>query len=1081
MTLLDRIVRRPVLVLMAFSSLLLFGGYALLQLPVDQLPEVEPPVISIVTVYPGAGAEDVETKVTEPIERAMSAMPGLDQMLSSSKENMSMITLMMEYGTDLEAAVTDIRQNLDFVKNLLPDDARQPWILKFNTSMLPVYILGVKAKRGELQAYREIVQERLINRLERVPGVGNTMLLNASPREVVVEVDRKRLQDRGLSLLGLVQVLGAQNLSVPAGRLETGDLDMPVSVPGDYKNLEQIRWTLVGMGAADALAGADRADVPTAPYLALGQVYLRDVADVRIGLPDRRNIAKHDTQEAMWVLVFKKSGANTLDVVSRVKENIAEFQKDLPHGLEILPLLDGSEFIRNTVDNLTRTVMIGGVLVLVVVLVFLRRIRPSLVVAVAIPSSMIAVFAGMYLQKYTINAVSLMALALAIGMVVDAAIVVLESITRRVEEGEAPHEAAVNGTREVASAVLASTLTTVVIFAPLVFVRGFIGVFLSQLAFVMIFTLVASMVTALVLTPTLAARLLKAEDPARRGLFVSLGRGVERGFRGLERGYGLILGKALRFRLVVLFVAVGILGGSGLLVMRTGVDFLIVDDSGFVQVIIELPQGTRLEKTTEVADRIAARMRELKEVRMTFWNAGTTEAGIMSTAGGREGTNIATIMSRLVPKEKRSRSEEDVLNVLRPWVKERFPEAVVTYRAGNPMGGTLTGSEKPITLHIKGKNFDDLRRAARRVEAMLKTVPGTKDVAAELLETKPDFRVIVDRKRAARMGLSSMAIGATLRTALHGWKAGEYHAEATPMNLMVRLKPQDRATPADLEKLLIPNLSQKHISIGGEIMHGQSMAFPLGNFARIIKGHSPIEITRMDKDRVVKVGASYEGRALGDVIKDMEKALAKIKLPKGVRVEAGAEVKRQRETQRDLTWVLVFSLVLVFMVMAAQFESLLDPFVIMFAVPFSITGVFLSFLITGNKLSLPAFTGLIVLVGVVVNNAIVLLDYVNQLRDRGMEKHAAIAAAGERRLRPVLMTAFTTIMGMLPLALSTREGAFVWAPLGQAVVGGLLVSTLVTLVVVPVIYSLMEPLRRRHRRASWLTEGQAGAVSQAEG
>jgi HAE1 family hydrophobic/amphiphilic exporter-1 len=1074
MTLLERAVRRPVLVIMAFSALVLFGGYALTRLPIDQMPEIEPPVLTVVTIYPGAGAEDVETKVTNLLERSLSSLPGLDQMSSSSKENLSMITLTMDQGTDLEATVNEVRQQLDFVKNSLPDEARKPWILKFSSSMLPVYILAVKANRGDLQAYRQLIKERLINRLERIPGVGNTMMLNAPKREVVVEVDRKQLQDRDLSLLQLVKVLEAQNLSVPAGRMQVGDLDLPVSVPGDYQTLEQIRWTLVGMGAAPPLAGAQRAEIPDPFYLALSQIYLKDVADVKVGLPERRTIAKHGAKEAIWVMVFKKSGANTIDVVTRVKENIGKFQAGLPPGLEIVPLLDGSEFIRATVDNLTQTVLIGGVLVLVVVLLFLRRLRPSLVVAVAIPASMIAVFAGMYLMEYTINAVSLIAMALAIGMVVDAAIVVLESIARRVEEGEPPVDAAVNGTREVAAAVFASILTSVVIFAPLLFVRGFIGVMLGQLVFVMIFTLSASLLTALVLTPTLAARLVKPTPPAAPGARVPIHRrvagGIERGFRGVERGYAWLLGKALRWRLVVVLLALGILGGSAVLVLRTGVDFVLADDYGFVQVIIELPQGTRLEKTAEAADEIAGKLRSFDEVRMTFWNAGTSESGVMSSSGGKEGINIATIMCRLVGKDQRERSEEDVVDELRPWVKKRYPNAVVTYRTGNPMGATLMGSDKPITLNLKGDDFQDLKVAARRVERMLADIEGTKDVSAELLDTKPDFRIMVDRKRAAKMGLSSMAIGATLRAALHGWKAGEYRAEKNPMDIMVRLRKEDRKNPADLERLLIPNMSRKHVSIAGQTVHGGSQTFPLANFARIIRGRSPIEIKHMDKERVVKVGAGYRDRALGDVLEDVDLGLASLELPKGVTIEQGSEAKRQKETQADLTWVLIFSLILVYMVMSGQFESLLDPFVIMFSVPFALTGVFLTFLVTGTKLSIPAFTGLIVLVGVVVNNAIVLIDYVNQLRAEGASRDEAIQRAGERRLRPVLMTAFTTIMGMLPLALSTKEGAYIWSPLGQAVVGGLLVSTLVTLVVVPVIYSLLEPLRRRHKRAAATTE-----------
>lgn len=1064
------VVRRPVLVLMIFGALVLFGAYSLTQLPVDQFPKIEPPVITVVTAYPASGAEDVEKKVTNPLERTFTSLPGLSSMQSISKENLSLITLTMERGTDLEATVNGIRQRLDFVKKDLPADAMNPWIFKFSTSMLPVMIIGVKADKGELRAYRKLIKEKLVPSLERVPGVGSCMMLNAPRRRVLVEVNRKRLQDRDLSLFRLIRTLQAQNMSVPAGRMVSGQLDLPISVPGDFQNLDQIRNTLVAMSSARPLAGASRAGIPDPFYLALGQVYLKDVATVKMTTEDRQAMARFGSAEAMWIMVFRRSGANTVEVVDRINKRLPHLQKQLPAELTVVTILDGSEFIRATVDNLTSTVIVGGILVLVVILLFLRKLRPSLVVALTIPTSIVAVFMGMYFMGYTLNSISLMAMALAVGMVVDAAIVVLEAITRRVEEGEPPHEAAVTGTAEVAGAVVASTLTTVVIFAPLLFIRGFIGVMLGELAFVMIFTLCASLVTALVLTPALAARLIKPDAPDRRGWLARLGRTVEGGFHRLERGYGWLLGKSLRWRFVVVIVALAILGGSTVLAMRTGVDFVLDDDYGFIQITVELPEGTKLGRTTVAADDIAARLRSYPEVITTFYAAGTSEAAVLSTSGGKEGSNVFNLYTRLLPKDQRSASEDDVVERIRPYIKKRFPEAVLRFKTGNPMSQAIQGAEKPITINIKGRDFVDLKRAARQVEAALKTVDGTKDVAAELLKTKPDYRVVVDRKRAARMGLSSYAIGGTLRAAVHGWKATEYRGDDTPMDLVVRLRPEDRDTPQDLERLLIPNLAQKHVGFGGKTVHGGFMKFPLGNFARIVRGQSPIEIRHMDKERVVRVGASYRGRALGDVVRDADAALAKLQLPKGVTLEHGSEVKRQKEALADLKLVLLFSLLLVYMVMAAQFESLLDPLVIMFSVPFALTGVFLTFLVTGTRLSIPAFTGLIVLVGVVVNNAIVLIDYINQLRDEGMERNEAIRAAGERRLRPVLMTAFTTIMGMLPLALTTKEGAFIWAPMGQAVVGGLLVSTLITLIVIPVVYSLLEFARRRHKRAAWMKE-----------
>jgi len=1066
MSFLRFVVRRPVLVLMVFGALVIFGVYSLAQLPVDQFPKIEPPVITVVTAYPAAGAEDVEKKVTNLLERSFTSLPGLCSMQSTSKENLSLITLTMDYGTDLEATVNELRQRVDFAKKDLPSDAANPWIFRFSTSLLPVMIVGVKADRGDLRAYRGVIKDKLVPALERIPGVGSAMMLNAPRRRILVEVDRKRLQDRDLSLFRLIRTLQAQNLSVPAGRMVSGNLDLPITVPGDYQNLDQISNTLVAMSSAKPLAGAQRAEVPDPFYLAFGQVYVKDVAKVKRTTEDRQAMARYGSKEATWIMVFRRSGANTVEVVDRIRARLPQLQRHLPTELTVVTMFDGSEFIRATVSNLTSTVIVGGVLVLVVILAFLRKLRPSLVVALTIPASIVAVFTGMYLMGYTLNSISLMAMALAVGMVVDAAIVVLESITRRVEEGEPPHEAAVTGTAEVAGAVVASTLTTVVIFAPLVFIRGFIGVMLGELAFVMVFTLCASLVTALVLTPALAARLIKPQDPDRTGWLARLGRIVERGFHRLELGYGWLLTRSLRWRFVVVGVALAILVASTFGAMRTGVDFVLDDDYGFIQITVELPVGTKLDRTTTAADDIAARLRGYPEVIMTFYAAGTSEAAVLSTSGGKEGSNVVNLYTRLLPKDQRKASEDDVVERIRPYIKRRYPEAVLRFKTGNPMSQAIQGAEKPIAINVKGRDLGDLKRAARQIEAALKTVPGTKDVAAELLQTRPDYRVVVDRKRAARMGLSSYAIGGTLRAAIHGWKVTEYRGDSAPIDLVVRLRPEDRDTPQDLERLMVPNLAQKHVRLAGKTVHGGFMKFPLGNIARIVRGHSPIEIRHMDKERVVRVGAGYRGRALGDVVRDADAALARLHLPKGVTFEHGSEVKRQKEALADLKLVLLFSLLLVYMVMAAQFESLLDPFVIMLSVPFAVTGVFLAFLITGTRLSIPAFTGLIVLVGVVVNNAIVLVDTINQLRDGGMRRDAAIRAAGERRLRPVLMTACTTIMGMLPLALTTKEGAFIWAPMGQAVVGGLLVSTLITLIVIPVVYSLLEFARRRHKRAA---------------
>ncbi len=1069
------VVRRPLAVIMVYLAVTLFGVYALTILPIDQLPKIEVPAVTILTVYPGAGPSDVEKKVTDIIERAVSTTSGLKDLRSKSRENLSIVVCEFEQGTDLEAVVEELRQHLEFAKSHLPQDARKPMIFKFNTSMFPVYILGVRNARGDIRPYRRVIMEKVAEKLERLSGVGSVLLLNAPKKRVVVEVRRRDLDARGISLLRLVQVLKRANFSVPGGRMTWKGQDLPVQVPGDFESLSDIAETPIGFSVVPPYAGALRTSLqePYSDELAL--VRLKDVADVHWELPERASYAQQDGKNTTWVMVFRKSGENTVEVANRVLAAIPKIQRNLPGELNLVPILDASEDIRQTVNNLSDTVIIGGILVVVVVLLFLRRLRTSLVVALTIPASMVASFLGIYLMGYTINSVSLLALALGIGMVVDNAIVVLESITNRVEQGTEPHEAAVGGTREVGLAISASTLTTVVIFAPLVFVRGFIGIIFGQLAFVVALTLFASLVTALVLTPTLTARLLHRRirpDDDRAHPLLWLYERSESLLTRFEGAYGRLVALALRHRPAVILVALALAGGSAFLALRTGVDFVIKDDQGFIQITVEMPEGTPLHRTVEVADAVAQTLRKQKEVRHTFSSAGTTETAMMSMIGGKEGPNIAQVYAKLIPKAKRRRSEDDVADAILPALKKRFPDAVFSVRTGNPLGQALTGTGKPIVVMVKGKNIEDIRSAARDIASALSSIPGTKNVSTELMATRPQLRVQVNRRRASRSALSSLLIGATVRTALYGTRVGAYHASDRNVDIVLRLRKQDRQTPKDIEALKIttglPLLGAPLVGAAGPTMLiglGAERMVPLAAVAQVVKERAPVEIEHIDKQRMVMVTANYAGRALGDIVSDLGRRLETLHLPKGIFYSFGGEVKRQKQTLHDLTLVLIMGVLLVYMVMAAQFESLVTPFVIMFSIPFAFTGVFLGFALAGTKLSLPAFLGLVVLMGIVVNNAIVLLDYAEQLIADGMGTKEALVAAGKRRLRPVLMTTTTTIFGMLPLAVSHKPGSYVWAPLGQAVASGLAVSTLVTLILVPVVYSLLHWMKKSGSKA----------------
>jgi HAE1 family hydrophobic/amphiphilic exporter-1 len=1043
-------VSRPVTTIMVFLFLVLMGLYSATKLEQALLPNVEPPTLSVVTAYPGANASDVETNLTRKLEDRLSTVTGLQKMTSISKDNLSVITLKFKWGTNLDVAASDIRDQIDMVRRDLPDEAEKPWLLKMSSGQAPIMFLGVTA-RESYQALFQIVDKRIVDQLKRVSGVGGVFVIGGLERQIKVELGQRQMAAHGLTFFTIAEALKKANLNVPAGELKIGAKQFILRVPERFKNMRQIRDTIVAI----------RNGRP---------IRLGDVAVVTDAFKDPfQNLFTH-LGPSILLIIQKQSGANTISVVDGVQRALAGIRATLPADVKIVPFFDSAVEIKNSLKNLFTSVLIGALLVVLVTLVFLRQWRPSLIISLAIPFSLIISFALMLLLGYSLNTISMMSLAIAIGMVVDNAVVVLENITRhRDEYGASAKSAAVYATQEVGSAIMASTLTTIAMFAPLLLIGGIIGIIFQPLAAVVTVCLITSFFLAMTLTPSLAAKLM-ARQKEPHGISGKLAHLGEMGFRAVDNGYAWLIDKALRVRWLVILLAVGLFFGSIVGVGRLGSEFFPNADSGDIEVTLELPADTRLEETTRVAKQVmdiyqrivpdgsaAWRLdrtawpfafpvfRPTPLVQLGRWTiSGQSEEGFMTAAGMPEGTNIIWGGLKLISVDKRKQGVSQVAQRLRRELA-RIPgidKITISDKGGIAKMFGLTG--KPIQLEITGFDLAVLKRVARRVQ---KLVQGIKGAVAVTVSQRPDRReqwVEVDRTLTGRLGISVQVVSQTIRAAFYGLEATKFWDSGDEYDVFVRLAEKRRRTLDDILNLEIPTPTGRLV--------------PLRGLVRVRERMGPTQVDRLDQARLIKVEANVYGRSLGEVSADIKKKLATFPLPPGVRINFGGDVEEQAKSFQDLSVLLMLGIAIVFMVMASQFESLKGPFVIMFAMPFAFSGMVLGCLIGGVTLNVISFMGLVMLMGIVVNNAIVLVDYVNLLRAQGSPLRQALVEGARRRLRPVLMTATTTVCTMIPLAVSTAEGSETWRPLGWAMVGGLTISTVVTMLLVPVLYSFM--LRR---------------------
>ena len=1025
-------VRKPVTALMVFLSILILGYVSYTMISVDMMPEIESPSISVYTTWDGASTEDVETKVTRVIESSLGSVTDLDEITSRTSEGSSRVSCKFTWGADLGEAANDMRDLLERAKRRLPDDADDPVMFKFNTANMPIMFFGITARENR-EKMHDIVNDELVDVLKRVDGVGSVEAFGGLERQVNVFLDPDKLSAYGLSLEEVASAIRSDNRTEPAGNIKVGVTDYTIRVPGEYAVPAEVGDVVVKRHG-DAI------------------VRLSDVAKVEDGFVEIDKVSETNGKWAMMMRVQKRSGENTVRVCEKVRDRVQELKRNLPADFEVILISDSSEAITRSIKSVGSTVLWGGLFVILTTLFFLRNLRASLVIALTIPFSLIIAFLFLFLMGWTINIMTLSALAVAIGMVVDNAVVVLENIMSHITHGARKREAAMFGADEVGLSIIASTLTTVVVFLPLIFVEGVSGIMMKRLGGLITATLAASLFCSLYLTPMLASRLLRdkkdrpVEGPAAR--FVAWS---EKRFLAFEDGYGRCLDWALRRRWAVVALSVAVIGGTVFGFLGLGSELMGSEDTGELRLSYSLPVGTRYEKTVEVGRRILAFAREVipeGELESYSFYAGGSRGGF----GGSQNAHSGTLRFRLYKEMERSRPTEQYGNTITRRVRE-WPEVEKVYASTDSfLNRILMGGGANLNIDIYGYDLDVTTGLAKRIAAITEETDGTRDIRISQDLGQPELSLKIDRLKATALGLSMDRLVKTLNTLFQGSEATKYREEDDEYDVLLRLEEVDRRTIEDIRRAEVP------LPSGGRVR--------IDTFATIEEVEGPVTIRRKNQERIVTVEFDVIDRPQGDVIAEIRRRVeSEVMIPQGVTLEYGGMIEEQEESEQVLHMMILLGIVLVYMVMAGQFESFIHPFIIMFSLPFAGSGVVVALKATGTPLSMITNIGIVLLVGVVVNNAIVLIDYINITRQRGVRLWEAIVSSGRQRLRPVLITTLTTLLGMLPMALSTGDGSATWRPLGITVCGGLAVSTFVTMFIVPVLYYLVEAFRERRRAA----------------
>ena len=1025
-------IEKPVTTALLFIAVIIIGVYSFLKLPIDQFPEMDPPYITVMTTYPGASASEMETNVTKIMENALTSVDHLKHITSQSKDNLSMVTLQLEWGSNMDEAVNDVRSFVDMTKNNLPDNCGTPMIFKLSTSSMPVCAYSFTADET-YPGLDKILNDEVIPQLNQVDGIGNISLSGSPDRYIYVDIDQQKLDAYGLTLEQVGQVVQANNLNLSSGTIKMPEEQYQMQVRSEYIESSEIENLMVTMTPQGQ------------------QVFIRDIATVKDTIKDLTLDEKTDGRESVRLVVAKQTGANTVKVCREIYKELQKIQKQLPADVKIEQIYDSSENIQNSINSLEESIGYALLFVVLVVLFFLGKWRATIIIGITIPIALIVAFIYLGIADSSLNIISLCSLTIAIGMVVDDAIVVLENITRHVERGEDPHEAAIYATNEVWVSVIATTLVLVAVFVPMTMLSGMAGIMFHELGWIVTIVCCTSTVVAITLTPMLCSKLLKAkkvhvneagelvEDEAEKKTWYD--RTVVRALDKVDDFYAKTLGWCLNHKFVTLLILLAFFVASLLPVFagKIGTDFMQEQDNARLTVKVKLQRGTRIEETLKTARKLEARFVELVPyIELINTSAGSNDEATISAMFSSTMNNTIQMTVRLPRKWNREETIWEVAETLRKEMA-RYPEIIEYQCSTAGFGGMGSNS---VDIEIYGYDFDITSQLADKCRVLSAALPGARDVKISRDDDRPDIKITIDKEKASRLGLSSATVSTYLRNRVSGMASGYLKDDGSEYDIVVRLQEKDRNSISDVLDLTIPTATGKRVKLSEVASVGEYWA--------------PPTIERKARQRIVTVSVTPYNTSLGELAKQVqENVLPKLDMPTGYSVHLGGSYEDQQDTFNDLVLLGVLIILLVYIVMASQFESLRMPAIIMFSVPFAISGVIFALWIAGRSLDMVGALGVVLLIGIVVKNGIVLVDYINLMRERGHEVNTAIQMSGRSRLRPVLMTAFTTILGMIPMAVSAGEGAEMWQPLGIVVIGGLTVSTFLTLFIVPVLYGLM--------------------------
>ena len=1020
-------VRKPVSTVLLFVGVMVFGLFSLMNLAVDQYPEIEIPQISVITMYPGANAAEIETNITRVLEDNLNTVSNLKKLTSKSQDNVSMITVEFEYGSDLNEGANEIRDVVSRVQSMLPDDIDYPTIFKFSTSMIPVMMIAVTAEES-YPALNKLLDDKLVNVLNRVDGVGAVSVIGAPEREVQVNVDPAKLDAYNLTVEQLGQVIAAENRNIPSGSIDIGTESFTLRVEKEFKDPSELLDIVVSTRNGQT-------------------VYLRDVATVIDGLEEKSQESFTNGERAAMIAIQKQSGANTVNVIKSVKEKLKTIEPTLPSDVKITTVVDSSTNILNTLNSLKETIIITLLVVMLVVYIFLGRWRATFIIVLSIPIALLGSLIYLYATGNTLNIISMSALSIAIGMVVDDAIVVLENISTHLERGEKPTEAAVPGTSEVGISVIASTLTMLCVFLPLTMVSGMAGIMFKQLGWIVSIIMIISTTAALTLVPMLCSRML-SNKPKNGRLHRAIFDNVEKFLNKISDGYAKIIGWCMVHRKTVIFsgfavfVAVLVLLGPS---VKT--EYFPHSDEGRLTVSIELPVGTEQTVTGEFAKDFAARLRsEIPEIQVLQYRFGQASTDNVWGSMQSNGSYIISMNINLGSMEDRKRSSSEIADIIRKDLRE-YPE-VKKGTVSEGMGGV--GGAASVTLEIYGYDFDETDRVAKEIQGKMLDNENFTQVVLSRDDYTPEYQVDFDRTKLALNGLNSTTAAAAFSAAMNGSVGSFYREEGEEYNIRVIYDRKFRTSTQDIENIIVYTPAGKAVRIK--------------DLGTVVESKVPPTIERKNRERYITVtGIVATGHALSEAVATTNAIIKTTDIPNNISTDISGDFEDQQSMFLNLVVLMALIIILVYMVMASQFESFMSPFVIMFSVPFAFTGVILGLWATNTALGVMAMIGIIILLGIVVKNGIVLIDYTILMRERGMSVVDASVTAARSRLRPVLMTTLTTVLGMVPMAVGRGEGSELWRSLGMTVCWGLTISTLVTLVLIPTIYCSLATAQERRK------------------